>query len=36
MEELKTKLMKLEEKQMDHEENLDKLSKLYEMGIIDE
>ena len=36
MEELKTKLKKLEEQQMDHEENLDKLSKLYEMGVIDE
>ena len=36
MEELKTKFKKLEEQQMDREENLVKLSKLYEMGVIDE
>ena len=35
VEELKLKMKKLEEQQKDAEENIDKLSKFYDLGIID-
>ena len=36
IEELKTKMQKLEDDKKDAEDNIEKLSKLYEMGVIDE
>ena len=36
IDELKTKMKKLEDQQKDADENIDKLSKLYDLGIIDE
>ena len=36
IEELKTKMQKLEDDKKDAENNIEKLSKLYEMGVIDE
>ena len=34
--ELCAKIKKLEEKQIDYDENIDKLFKLYQLGLIDE